>query len=279
VDAQAIRELAKDLQTRLKRPTVRQILFSLRRIFVHAHNEGLIRQIPAIPRLKSESIPRGAFNVSEYLSLWRASRQMAKVPCIKKFTHRDRCGGLFARDMPMHPDIPDIIRFMVNCFIRPTDLKWMQHRHIQAVDSRHRYLRLELPETKKHTSQIVSMRPAVGLYKTILEKAKAKGLASPNDYVFLPEIRDRKVAMMLIDVHFRRLLEATGLRAGKRGQMRTLYSLRHTSIMFRLLYGRGIDLLTLARNARTSVEMIEKFYASELSAEMNVDLLHSRRVG
>ncbi len=85
--------------------------------------------------------------------------------------------------------------------------------------------------------------------------------------------------MTIIDLHFRRLLEATNLRIGKRGQVRTLYSLRHTSIMFRLLYGRGIDLLTMARNARTSVEMIEKFYASELSAEMNVDLLHSRRSG
>ncbi|MDG1445579.1 MAG: hypothetical protein P8L17_01225 [Methylophilaceae bacterium] len=38
---------------------------------------------------------------------------------------------------------------------------------------------------------------------------------------------------------------------------RTLYSLRHTSITFRLHYGQGIDMLTLARNARTSVKMIE----------------------
>jgi hypothetical protein len=36
-------------------------------------------------------------------------------------------------------------------------------------------------------------------------------------------------------------------------------------------------LLTLARNARTSLEMVDKFYASELSAEMNVRMLHSRR--
>jgi hypothetical protein len=43
------------------------------------------------------------------------------------------------------------------------------------------------------------------------------------------------------------------------------------------LYGRSIDLLTLARNARTSVEMIEKFYSSNLSSEMNIDLLQGRR--
>ncbi len=37
----------------------------------------------------------------------------------------------------------------------------------------------------------------------------------------------------------------------------------------------GADLL--ARNARTSVEMIERFYSSNLSAEMNIGMLHSRR--
>lgn len=61
------------------------------------------------------------------------------------------------------------------------------------------------------------------------------------------------------------------------GQMRTLYCLRHTAITFRLLYGQGIDMLTLARNARTSVDMIENFYASTLSGEMNVGMLQSRR--
>ncbi len=80
---------------------------------------------------------------------------------------------------------------MVNCFIRPTDLKWMQHRHIQVVEGRHRYLRLELPESKRHTTQIVSMRPAVQLYKMLKMNSKAKGFGTQHDYVFLPEIRDR----------------------------------------------------------------------------------------
>ncbi len=61
------------------------------------------------------------------------------------------------------------------------------------------------------------------------------------------------------------------------GRLRTLYCLRHTSIMFRLLHGQGIDMLTLARNARTSVQMIERFYASALDGEMNVAMLQSRR--
>jgi hypothetical protein len=71
--------------------------------------------------------------------------------------------------------------------------------------------------------------------------------------------------------------EARVIQVDHLGRERTLYSLRHTAIMFRLLYGEGIDMLTLARNARTSVQMIERFYASSLTGEMNVGLLQSRR--
>jgi hypothetical protein len=43
------------------------------------------------------------------------------------------------------------------------------------------------------------------------------------------------------------------------------------------LYGQGIDLLTLARNARTSVEVINTHYASTVTGEQNIALLQSRR--
>jgi hypothetical protein len=46
--------------------------------------------------------------------------------------------------------------------------------------------------------------------------------------------------------------------------------------MFRLTMG-DLDLLTLARNARTSVEMIERFYANHLTPEMNVAKIQSMR--
>jgi hypothetical protein len=47
--------------------------------------------------------------------------------------------------------------------------------------------------------------------------------------------------------------------------------------MYRLMYGQGIDLLTLARNARTSPEMIDRFYARHLHGEMNLELIQSKR--
>ena len=77
---------------------------------------------------------------------------------------------------------------------------------------------------------------------------------------------------------FEWILDKAGLKIAPGGEPRTLYSLRHTAIMFRLTEGDNIDLLTLARNARTSVAMIERFYAKPLSGEMNVDKIQSKRV-
>jgi hypothetical protein len=170
-----------------------------------------------------------------------------------------------------------MIGFMVNSFLRPTDLKYIQHKHVEIVRTSHLYLRLTIPETKRHKAQIVTLRPAVRIYQSLRRYQEARGVAKPDDYLFLPQVDDRDAASVVLSSHFNKILQATGLKTGELGQVRSLYSLRHTAIMFRLLYGKGIDLLTLARNARTSVQMIEQFYASNLTAEMNIGLLQSRR--
>ena len=170
-----------------------------------------------------------------------------------------------------------LIGFMVNSFVRPVDAKVIQHKHVEIVRGERCYLRLRLPETKRHRAQVITMPAAVHTYERLREHHGKSALASPDDYLFLPRVEDRGAAIWLMDRYFGKITDATGLRLGARGQRRTLYSLRHSSITFRLLYGEGIDLLTLARNARTSLEMVDKFYASELSAEMNVGMLHSRR--
>ena len=170
-----------------------------------------------------------------------------------------------------------LIGFMVNSFLRPSDLKYIQHKHVEIVRTNHVYLRLTIPETKRHRAQIVTLRPAVRIYQNLYNFQKAQGFIGPEDYLFLPHIDDRDAAVVLLSSNFNKVLHAANLKSGELGQTRSLYSLRHTAIMFRLLYGKGIDLLTLARNARTSVKMIEDFYASNLTAEMNIGLLQSRR--
>ena len=83
--------------------------------------------------------------------------------------------------------------------------------------------------------------------------------------------------LKVLSVHFNWVLKDTHLKMSPTNTERTLYSLRHSAITFRLLYGSGVDLLTLALNARTSVDMIERHYASTLQAEQNIAMLHSRR--
>lgn len=102
---------------------------------------------------------------------------------------------------------------------------------------------------------------------------KEKGFyGKPKDYVFFPEYKNRTTAMAVIGRQFRKALEAAGLQ--EQGELHTLYSLRHSSIMYRILKG-DVDTLTLAKNARTSQAMIERFYASRLAPLMNIEKLHS----
>ena len=48
---------------------------------------------------------------------------------------------------------------------------------------------------------------------------------------------------------------------------RTAYSLRHTYICVRLM--AGADIYQIAKNCRTSVEMIEKYYAAHIKTRLD----------
>lgn len=249
-------------------------------MFKFALINELVDRIPPFPKIRLNSQPRGGFTVSEYKTLLRSAKRLARVQeDPKPATHRNRAGGIFTKTASVPKEMAWVIGFMVNSFLRPTDLKYIQHKHVETVRTKHLYLRLTIPETKRHKAQIVTLRPAVRIYQSLTRHAKAIGRANPDDYLFLPDVDDRDAAAVVLSQNFNKILEATGLKIGELGQTRSLYSLRHTAIMFRLLYGKGIDLLTLARNARTSVQMIEEFYASNLTAEMNIGLLQSRRRG
>ncbi|WP_320203936.1 hypothetical protein [Agrobacterium rosae] len=61
---------------------------------------------------------------------------------------------------------------------------------------------------------------------------------------------------------FNKVLAACDLKTDREGNRRSAYSLRHTYICVRLL--EGVDIYQIAKNCRTSVEMIEKHYAVHL---------------
>jgi hypothetical protein len=104
-------------------------------------------------------------------------------------------------------------------------------------------------------------------------------VSKPEDYLFLPQyVENRDYALRQMSRQFDQLLAIAQLKTNANGESRTLYSLRHTSIMFCLTKGDQVNLIALARNARTSTEMIDRFYAKHLTAEMNIEQLQSRRI-
>lgn len=266
----------------LSSTTVSQYLVVVRKLLKLAIRHGFLREVPELPTIKVANKPRSMLSLKEYAAVVRAAHRLTrkgdKAPEVKASTgHRERF-WVQPKHLTLPPDLAWVIRFMVNSFVRPGDLRQLKHKHVQVVRGDSVYLRMNLPQTKRHDAPMVTLRPAVQVYESALAQAKLDGYGNPEDYVFLPAETDRNYALAVLGFWFKWAMREAGVASeDAMGRLRTLYCLRHTSIMFRLLYGQGIDMLTLARNARTSVQMIERFYASALDGEMNVAMLQSRR--
>lgn len=266
----------------LSTTTISQYLVIVRKLLKLGVRKGFLKETPEMPKVKIAIQPRSMLSVLEYRRVCQAanrlSRSKVSAPPLKSTEGKRERFWVAPRNMFLPPDMGWAIRFMVNSFIRPGDLRELQHKHVTVVRGSSIYLRLKLPKTKKHDKQMVTLQPAVKVYEAARRHHISEGYGGDEDYVFLPAENDRNYALAVLGFWFKWCVREAGLASqDELGQTRTLYCLRHTSLMFRLLYGQGIDMLTLARNARTSVQMIEKFYASSLDGEMNVKMLQSRR--
>ncbi len=170
--------------------TINQYFNALRKVLTHAFELDILSKLPRFPKLKMNSVPRGGFTVTEYKKLLRYAkthRSSAEDDHVK--THRDTKGGIFSHKESLPYEFAWLIGFMVNSFVRPVDVKLIQHQHVEIVSGKYNYLRLTLPETKKHSTQIVTLFAAVRIYKKLVAYMSNKNLANPTDYLFLPEIK------------------------------------------------------------------------------------------
>jgi len=172
----------------------------------------------------------------------------------------------------------ELIVFATNSYVRPTDIKNLQHKHVTTVRRERTYLVLNPPETKGHDDPFVTMKQAVDVYERLTAYNQSLGRdTSAEAFVFFPNFTKRDYALKELERQFAVLMWNLNLGRGPKGEERTMYSLRHTCFMYTLLFGDKVDLITLARNGRTSPEMINEHYASQLRGEDNVDMLQSRR--
>jgi hypothetical protein len=117
------------------------------------------------------------------------------------------------------------------------------------------------------------MEAAVSVYKRICERYPN---ASGEDFLFLPDYENRTTASKIIQRQFHALLKRAEIETDIfTGKNHTLYSLRHTAICMRIILSGGkVNIYNLAKNAGTSVDQIERFYAKHLplSREMAQNL-------
>ena len=118
---------------------------------------------------------------------------------------------------------------------------------------------------KRGTRTVVGRRAAAQVFTR-----RQKDANDPNALIFPSHHRDA----------FTELLKAADLYVDPRsGFTRNFKSLRATAISFRILDSEQPNLLLIARNAGTSLAMIDQFYASRLSAEMGKEALTAKRRG
>lgn len=258
IDYQAVSRFVDSIrQDEATSSTIQRHLVSLRQVLKHALKLGLIETLPLFPVISTKDNPRPWFSDDEYRLLRKTARRLAAEHVVIK-------GELLTMEVYY------FIVFMVNTFLRPSDWYQMRRSHIriQERNDGEPLLVISPPSSKTVNTPIVSMPTAVPLYKRIVQLQNAVREWDDEAHVFLPHIDNRDRARDQMRRFFDFVVRRAKLKTAHTGRERTIYSLRHTAIALRLLKGENVDLLFLARNCRTSVAMIDRFYCRHLSALM-----------
>lgn len=281
------------LDAKLATSSVKMHFVFVKKILDYAVRTKALMASPLLPKVQNEDNPRGHFALDEYKNLRRTARKLLGYKSELRQRILDDAGNDTGktkklRNIEITDEIALLIPFMLYTFIRPTDIKQMKHRHIQVKQGANgkAYLFMPIPASKAHGKPITSM-PRAAMFYERLRKNRLAALAGDantqidvpsidDEYVFLPTHSNRTTAYRILARQFDVLLAEGGLKYGKDGETRTLYSLRHTSLMYRLRYGGEINPMILANNARTSVEMLERFYLSQLESSQVTAQLHAK---
>ena len=234
------------------RTTLHHELVTLRQVLKTAQRHGWLQHLPDLtaPYKSSGKIShRPWFSPEEYKSLYTATRKQANDP----ETKQPRAAQ----------NLHDYVLFMANTGLRPDEASLLEYRDVTIIDdhgSGERILEIEV-RGKRGVGYCMSTRGAVRPFERMKERRKPE----PTDRLFATRAHKQ----------FNSFLDDTGVRCDREGSRRTAYSLRHTYICMRLL--EGADIYQVAKNCRTSVEMIEKYYAAHIKTSLNAAAINVRR--
>ena len=251
-------------------PSTRNTLMAaFRNVMKIARDEGAIDIVPQTPRTKLKDNPRPFFRFhplvskgdDNYQKLLRTVREMIAQ-------------GLTVRGLVVTEELYDLILFLTHSFVRPisSELYAIKHSDVTIADDPRRLI-VTVRDGKTGYRAANTMEAAVSVYERIL---KLYPDAKPEDYIFYPQYQNRTTASTMLQRTFTEVLRQGGIETDTAtGKTHTLYSLRHTAICMRIINSEGkVNIFNLAKNAGTSVDQIERFYARflPLSKEMAKNL-------
>lgn len=249
-----VARLCKPGGKRPARSTLHQELVTLRQVLKAANRNGWIASVPdmSAPYKSSGKIAHRAwFSPEDYERLRSATEARARNP------KRERWRG---ESELFH----DFVEFMANTGLRPDEAQRLEFRDVKVVMDRptgERILEIDV-RGKRGVGFCKSTPDAVAPFERLL---KRRGEPAATALVF------GKIQRELMNA----VLDELGLKEDRDGNLRTAYSLRHTYICSRLL--EGADIYQVAKNCRTSVEMIEKFYAAHIKTRLDASAINVRR--
>ena len=254
------------------RNTIHNEIVTLNMVLKTAQRHGWLEHLPDLSdpyRRQSKIEHRPWFTPSEYKQLYEATRRNAADPKNKRFRwHAEQ--------------LHDFVLFMANTGLRPDEAKNLEFRDVEIVEddySGQRILEIEV-RGKRGVGYCKSMPGAVRPFERMLTRPKPAAQGSNESEGAKPAEPERpKPTDRLFPKEFKKmfngLLEDNNLKFDRNGKARTAYSLRHTYICLRLL--EGADIYQVAKNCRTSVEMIEKHYAAHLKDMIDTSLVNVRK--
>ena len=236
------------------RSTLHHEIVCLRLVLKTANRHRWIDYLPDLSAPYRASVKishRAWFSPAEYRQLYEATRERARIP--KKERWRTASENLH-----------DYVLFMVNTGLRPDEVLKLEYRDVEVVtddSTGQRILEIEV-RGKRGVGFCKSMPGAVMPFRRL----KDRNAGQPTHRLFPSFQREL----------FNAVLDELGLKTDRDGQRRTAYSLRHTYICMRLM--EGADIYQVAKNCRTSVEMIENYYASHIKNTLDASAINVRKV-
>jgi integrase len=247
----------KTAMDRINRPPSRSSLHhevvAVRQVLKTAVRHRWLDHLPDLSepyRTTGKVIHRAWFSPEEYKKLYEATRRRAQSP--KKERFRWECEQLH-----------DYVLFLANTGLRPDEARRLEFRDVKIVKvdgTNEKILEIEV-RGKRGVGYCKSMPGAVLPFRRLLKRNDPQ----PTDRLFPGNPRE------LLNT----VLDEEGLKIDRDGQRRTAYSLRHTYICFRLM--EAADIYQIAKNCRTSVEMIEKYYAVHIKTALDVSAINVRK--